>query len=139
MSWNLQGITEPINKPVLATGFKSVFDFKLPRSIWAAVGFYLFHFVLSLLMCALAAAIAAPLSGAKDKEAALDVALITARLGAFLYAVVVCVAVISARKLWKDWRYILAFVVTLPLAYIGSMFGLLPPAIILALKPKEKA
>ena len=140
MSWNnLQGITEPANKQVYATGFKSVTDYKLPRSKLAAAGFYFFHLAILLILSGIAGGVAAPMLHAPDKVAAFEIGIQAGHVVAFIYAVAIIIAIYSLRKLWGDWRYIAVFVVTLGLAFIGGLFGLLPSAIILAMKPKDAA
>jgi uncharacterized protein YacL len=137
--WNIEGVTgEPVNKKIYATGFKSVVDFKLPRSVLAAIGFYFFHLAILLLLSGVVGVIAAPSMGAQDSASTLEMGARAGHMVAFVYAVAVYVAIVSARKSWKNPWYTAALLATLVLAIIGSIFGLLPSAIILALKPKEE-
>jgi len=124
-------------QPVKAGGFKSVMDFKSPRTPLAAFGFYAFHFVVALLLCGLAGMIMVMALGVTDTEAAYNLGMRSGRIIGFIYATGIYVAILSARKLWKELWYVAGLLGVVILAIFSGVIGLIPSAVVMARKPKE--
>jgi len=127
------------NHLTLATGLKSVADFRSPRSWLAAVGFYFFHLTVMLSLCALAGIIMTMLMGTVDQAEAYQIGFKAGQVTAFLYSTALFILIISAKKLWSNPWYILALIGTLLLSVLGGGIGLIVSAIVLGLKPGQKA
>lgn len=116
--------------------FKNLFNFAYKRSLVEAVGFYLAHLILIILIGGLLAALLAfPLGRIDDFNFGLKVGTAFATL----YILVISALVIKNKGLLGDFDYVVMIFISGVLAFLGGgLLGLIPIAFLTTESPKNR-
>lgn len=109
--------------------FKNLTDFAYTRNRKEALGFYLAYFFLSLLIGAAVGALSA--TDTTTFEESVEAGLTSGIYVATIYCLIVTCLVLIRKRLYKDFKNILLVALSpLVAIFLGSMFGLIIPAIL---------
>ena len=129
-----------------AEGLNSILDFYHPRSWLAVAGYFVFHFVAVIVVCAFIGKLVSIFLSGMEPAKMHHLGFLVGKVGPTIYAATLFAVIMRYRKTWTNIRYVIALAViillglgnTLQLIPLPPDFLILIPAITLGLKVKRR-
>jgi len=118
-------------------GFKSVVDFRSPRTWKAAVGFYLFHLLVGTLLSIVGGLVYGQVSGVQSQAEAFEAGRHAGAVVAYIYCVAIYGIIFYSKQGWKNPWYFAGFALTRIFSFFGGLVGLISSAVAVGHKREQ--